>query len=502
MTFRQTAMLTTLLSTALNCGGVDRAGNHTCRSHSIPANPAAMTFRQDSSMTEISLNGAFAATALTRLTEEGDGLLAGGVAVESFRHLGRNVTVWGNARFKSVMTRDVSWNNSIDYDLVGPYVIGDPQGGDLTRRGYDFGGGYAGHSGSWSWGAEASYRAEIAYRDRDPRDKIVVSDLKGSLGGCFSSVKTNMAIGLSGNFRIYSQSAEIEFYSPVNDIPTYAMTGLGSFYPRFSGNSGRNTAYSGAGFGTSVSLFPVKFSRHQVKGEINLGHMAVRQFLRDFNNLELTRTSTWMIEAEFGMLFGPVCRRYGFIVSGSHRRKTGTENLLGPSSGNSYPKIGERENYQSELLGLQAELPLEMHFGIHDRLEATITGSFSKVSERLNSPRRRAATRNVTPGVTTRWRHGFRGGTSIAISAAISRRFTTPEEISLDGIDPSTGILTALERNISLMTSDITGYRLAVRAGIPVKSLTVFVNAAWERLDFARRCGSADYLSMSIGIGL
>ena len=47
--------------------------------------------------------------------------------------------------------------------------MGDSVGGDLRTEQYRFQGGYAGRAGRIVWGAEAAYRATLAYRQVDPR---------------------------------------------------------------------------------------------------------------------------------------------------------------------------------------------------------------------------------------------------------------------------------------------------------------------------------------------
>ena len=58
-------------------------------------------------------------------------------------------------------------------------------------------------------------------------------------------------------------------------------------------------------------------------------------------------------------------------------------------------------------------------------------------------------------------------------------------------------------RDISLTTSDITAYGLSAKVEFPVvDSAALYLKAAWERRDFSRRCGSADYATISVGINL
>ncbi len=498
-----------LASGAVVRGWMEDGVAMTFRREAVSDNPAAMSSKSPFSATRIGLEGEISDTGHTLPAEIGEGVMSGSVVAESYRHLGSATTVWGHARFNAGKIKDVEWNNSADYELVGPYVIGDPVGGDLTGRSYDFGGGYAGMSGRWMWGVAASYRAAIDYRGRDPRDKIIVSDLNASAGGGFRPGNSPLAVGLSGSVRVYNQNAAIEFYNPVNDIPTYAMTGLGTYYPRFSGNSGRNTAYSGVGFGLSASLFPVG-SRLSlpVRGGIDVSRIRLRQYMRDFNNLELTHTSTTSVSGEYAMLMGDVneaacALTYGFELRGEYRVKTGTENLLGSSTGNNYPKIGERDNYRKALFNAGLTVPLEMRFSANDRAGVSAGVSFGSVSERVTEPSRKVSASGITPTIGGKWGHRFPGGSFLTIRADFSRRFTSVGTVSLSALDSDTSLGDAVMRDIALLTSDVTSYGVEARVEVPlVDSAAVYVRVQWRREDFARRCGSADYATLSVGIHL
>lgn len=486
----------------------------TFRADATCANPAASSYRHPFSITRLSAEGRLSDTGNTLPAEVGDGELTGSITAQSYRRIGNATTVWGHARFLAGKIKGISWNNSADYPLVGPYVIGDPVGGDLARRSYDFSGGYAGRHNGWMWGVEASYRAAIDYRGRDPRDKIVVSDLNLSAGAGFRPGDRRWGIGLSGRARIYNQSAAIEFYSPINDIPTYAMTGLGSYYPRFSGNSGRNTAYSGAGFGATLSLFPIrggvttKAEGRIAKGEIRADYIRLRQYMRDFNNLELTHTATLSMAAEIGVLFGAVSPAstgfcYGFTLHAQLIDKRGTENLLGTGTGNSYPKIGQRDNYISSDVCVTLQLPGEWRISGRDRLTAMLSGSYMHRSEKLTDPARRVSAQSVTPRLAAGWAHRFANGTVLTTDATFSQRLTNPGNITLTGLDPDSDLGWAVWRDIATVTSDITSYGISAKVVLPLdSSAALVVKAAWLREDMSRRCGSADYLNLSVGVTL
>ena len=257
------------------------------------AMPASMPFLAPFSLTGISLGGIWQSAADTQIAENGSGQITGSVIASSYRQLNSSTTVWGHADFTAGKLRDIAWSNSADYSVVGPYVFGDSVGGDLVRRQYTFSGGYAGRKNGWTWGVEADYRAGLDYRARDPRDKIVVSDLKGKISASRRIGASPFAVGLGGGIRVYNQTANVEFYNPLSDITMYMMTGLGTTYRRFSGNNGKNTAYTGFGWDVTASLFQIAGVPDRFYLNLDGGNMHMRQFLRDFNNLELTFTDTF-----------------------------------------------------------------------------------------------------------------------------------------------------------------------------------------------------------------
>ncbi|MDE6395631.1 MAG: hypothetical protein K2K77_09830, partial [Duncaniella sp.] len=205
----------------------------------------------------------------------------------SYTRLSPSSCVWGSAGFRTGVTRDVRWTDCIDYLRVAPYVLGDAVGGDMSSREYTFSGGYAKEFGRWSVGAEAAYRAEIAYRDRDPRIKTVVSDLTVGLGTSYA-VSRRYVLGLDAAIDIYRQNCDLDFYNPVNDINTYPLTGLGTYYKRFTGNTNKNSGYQSDGYSAGLQL--VSADGYGINSSVDISHSRMEQRLRNYNNLTLGMT--------------------------------------------------------------------------------------------------------------------------------------------------------------------------------------------------------------------
>lgn len=482
------------------------------------ANPAVMPYLLPSSLSDISLGGRWNHDGDTRPVEEGTGELSCRVMASSYNRLSPAITVWGHARFTAAKIRDVKWTNATDNSLVGPYVFGDAVGGDLVSRSYDFSGGYAGSAGAWTWGAQGAYRAQLDYRNRDPRDKIVVSDLNLALGGTRRLGRLPLAIGVATRLRIYHQTTDLQFYNPLNDIYTFALTGLGTIYPRFSGDDEIALAYNGTGFGADLTLSSTAVAAQQYAARISAGHIRIRQFLRAYNNLELTHTSTDSLSIQLSALTTAGCARFGATLRGTLFRKTGTENIFGTSSGNTYPVLGSRDNYRHTSTLLQLSLPGSFTLGKSDRLISAIGGDWEHNSQKVTSPHREITVNRFSLSTSHSWWHTLSQKTALEVKAEAAHCFVNPQTILLgNGSTDETGTeATAAEpgnamealhaatlHNAAVATSDVTllllgaGFRVALSQGGVLN-----IHADWRHSLFNRQLGDADRISLCIGVTL
>lgn len=478
-----------ILSTFLTCWSVDR-DDHTVSS--------LLPYLHDDSYAKFTLGGVISSTGLTQSAETGCGKNLGYIAAESYRHLGGSNTVKGYAKFTTGKIKDVSWNNSADFELVSPYVIGDPVGGDLTERGYDFGGAYAWNNRKWSIGVSAGYRAELFYRQRDPRDKITVSDLNVAISGSMRPGCGIYAVGVETDIRVYSQSSQIEVYSPTVNIPTYAMTGLGSWYPRFTGNSSESTAYSGFGYGITLSLLPIGEPSYATDAYIRFGNTDMRQYLREINNLHLTSLHILDMSAGISVLFrhhSGYIRPAGYL---SLYNKTGDENLLGQATGNSYPVIGSRENYYKKRLNVGIKADSKTVIG-RSSVGVAIGAEYYSRQERLISPSRTVNTDGIIPRLNVEWSYNIGESKCLSISGNVLHRFTHTGDMSLDlGTDAAiTGSL--MERNIAVIRSDFTTFGIGVTYSRPIfNGLTGAVSGRWQHSSYDIPDGNVNQFSLNI----
>ncbi|MDE6377496.1 MAG: hypothetical protein K2K72_01995, partial [Duncaniella sp.] len=248
----------------------------------------------------------------------------------------------------------------------------------------------------WSVGAQGSYRAEIASRDRDPRLRAVVSDLCVE-AGCTRRISGSYIVGVKGALDIYRQNCDLTFYNPINDINTYPLTGLGTVYRRFAGNSNEATGYQADGVRAGAQVIPT--GDHGFNCSIDYFHERLEQRLRDYNNLTLARVAHSSIEGLLSYTFrlnsGVGVVPSVKVVSDTRR---GSENLFGTAIGSGYDVIGERDNYRRSCTLVSASVPGEFSRGA-SRLFFTPSVTGTKVSCRVIDVDRRVSVSGLTPGL-------------------------------------------------------------------------------------------------------
>ena len=204
----------------------------------------------------------------------------------------KSSTLWGAAFYNNGKVLSPVWNETSDAALLYPYLTADSIGGDMNLERYSFMGGYADHSGKWSWGAEIGYLAGLYYRSVDPRPKNITGllSLKGGAGYMLTPAY-NLSFGLSASR--YQQSNEISFVSETYESKIYHATGLGTHYVRFAG-TGKNSRYAGWRYGASLGLTPTAYPGFVAA--VSAEWFRFEKTLLDLNRLPLVEASDFDIK--------------------------------------------------------------------------------------------------------------------------------------------------------------------------------------------------------------
>lgn len=423
-------------------------------------NPATMTLRDSVSISSAEARWDRAHSGKAVMEQLGDGHSLYSLSARSYMRLEGGGAVWGGADFTTGTYRDIRWNNCLDYMRVAPYVLGDATGGDLDTRRYRFSGGYAARLRRWTLGVEARYRAEIAYRKRDPRVKTVVSDLD-LIAGASLRVGSGAVIGLTGGVNVYRQNCDLDFYNPINDINTYTLTGLGTYYRRFMGNTNKNSGYESLGWSAGVQWQPAGRTGLYVHALYHGYRMEQR--LRNFNNLTLGYSDNSIVSAGIAYV-ADVSESLTIYPSLDFQlfSRRSTENLFGTSSGASYDKIGSRSPYRHRVGRFGLSLPATLR---HGRSYFTLIPGVDCHGSRESyaDPRRILEVKRLTPRLAL----GYSGRLSalwlVETEVEASYGLTLSSDCLLEGLDESEPLGRSVVANFAMQSSDLAEVRVAAK---------------------------------------
>jgi len=419
-----------------------------------------MYFRDSIQLSTVDARYDFLESSQAVMMQLGTGHNLAGLSATSYMPLSDRAKVWGNATFTTGQYRDIRFTDCIDYMYIAPYVLGDESGGDLNTRCYEFSGGYARNFDRVVIGADLQYRAEIAHRNVDPRIKTIVSDLHIRAAVSYRLSRLYTA-GVSIGADIYNQDCDVDFYSPVNYISTLTLTGLGTYYKRFMGNTNKNSGYHSTGFKAGLHLLPL--SGNGVFVNLDFSTYRMEQQLRNYNNLILGYTDNHMLQTRviYRTSADATFRCAPGALAGMMLRK-GTENLFGTAAGASYDKIGSRSPYSHDICFARVECPVQATFG-HNTISATPTAAYMLSKESYTDPQRRLEASRVSPGLTLDYRMLTSGKWAYSTSLAGILDFASAKERVLTALDADTALGRSVIHNFDMLSADAR--TLAVSAG-------------------------------------
>ncbi|MCM1077254.1 MAG: hypothetical protein NC411_07840 [Bacteroides sp.] len=392
------------------------------------------------------------------MEQTGTGHTIFSIGADSYTRLGKKQAVWGDAYFKTGKYHDIRWNNCLDYDRVAPYVLGDGTGGDMNTRHYSFRGGYSALVGKWTLGIEAAYRAEIAYRDRDPRIRDIVSDLDITLGASLN-VGNAYSIGIHGTFNTYNQDCDLDFYNPINDINTFTLTGLGTYYNRFMGNNNKDYAYVSTGYSGGVEI--VSLNGTGLYASVGYNHYGMDERLRSFNDITLGFTDNNTLSFLAAYRVGLTDRlTLQPLAEGKIFNRKGTENLFGTSSSASYEKIGSVSPYKHDVTDLRFSLPLQMKLSRGKFLTAVPGVGYISDDESYTDPVRKLSASHIVPALMMTYSGITSGKYLIECSLDGSYAIASSKTPVLTGLDRDSALGQCVVNNFAMLQCD----RLSVGA--------------------------------------
>lgn len=305
-------------------------------------NPAIYGSAFQFTQNELKLTGDYSHASAPLLLEKGDGHSAIEAKTTAYIRLSNHTTVWGKASYTTKRTNNIRWNSTSDYDLLAPYVLADTVGGNTLGERYMFSGGYSTSIGKWYVGAEMLFRAEQEWRKRDPRMRGIVSDLTVKLGTTYK-VTDNYQIGaaLSGN--IYKQSNDVDLYNEQGGAAQYIMTGLGTYYKRFSGFAS-DINFKGSGATLLLSVLPI--TQHGFYGNIMFESNRYKRISNEYNSLPLTTLYNNNVAATMGFRNKGTKSLWTTFIHYAFDCQHGDEHIAGNAIAGVYPVLADLTMYK------------------------------------------------------------------------------------------------------------------------------------------------------------
>lgn len=248
-----------------------------------------------------------------------------GIKTNSYQKLNSSKALWGSASYQNLKTKNIKFNENLDFDRVAPYISSDSVGGDLDIEKYQFLGGYSQKFNKITIGAQASYNAQLGARARDPRVNNLTSELNLKVGVNYAIYK-NFDLALFAEGERYLQNSKIRFASKIGQPLVYQMTGLGFYNNLFSGGtSSLTTVHEEFGYKVGGQINHNKGKDFYVLAQIGQSSM-----LKSYNGsgnryYDLADLDNDYLELEGAKFFQINDQRIGFKVNYLSNQTTGKE---------------------------------------------------------------------------------------------------------------------------------------------------------------------------------
>lgn len=176
------------------------------------------------------------------------------INIESFQKKDNNLNLWGKFQYENIHTKNVNFNETLDYDYLYPYIMSDTVGGNLTNEHYMILGGLSKTHNKTTYALETSFIGKQSIRQRDPR----INNISSNFNATFSIARKaspNYTLGLALIGERYFQKAKVSFNSELGRPSIIHETGLGNYNKIFAGIRD-NSEYLGYNYGLSLHYVP------------------------------------------------------------------------------------------------------------------------------------------------------------------------------------------------------------------------------------------------------
>lgn len=317
------------------------------------------------------------------LPQKGSGLKGFYIDASSYYKRKNKLTLWGNANYSNHTTLKVKYNESLDYDLIYPYVMADTVGGDIKLESYAISGGLSKQMGKVNYGFKAGYFGQQNYRDRDPRPNNISSKIDIALSAAITVNKSyKTALNLEGGK--YNQRNALSFVNELGYPLIYHDAGLGAFNTMLAGD--RSTAYVNAtSWSPSISLVTIKEKGFLFKTGYH--QFALQKRLSDINdNIAVAAEDIFFVD--FGYVKNRAKTTFVLVLNTKMKERKGTEAIFNNTGGSyGYQKIAEKLSFTDDVKTIGLSGSLEKKFNTYSWALGS-TASFEQHEMRYITPAR------------------------------------------------------------------------------------------------------------------
>lgn len=406
------------------------------------------------------------------------------------------LTLWGNANYSNQTAIKVKYNESLDYDLIYPYVMADSVGGDIKMESYNISGGLAKKAGKMEYGLTTGYTGVQNYRDRDPRPNNISSDINAALSAALSLTEQyKLALTVKGNK--YNQRNRLGFENVLGYPLVYHDAGLGAYNIMLAGD--KMIAYINATSWSPVItlvtskeqgiLLKTGYHRFNLQKRLddikeNISTANENRFFVDMGYAKNTEHATYLLQ-----------------MSAAFKERKGIEAIFNNSGGSAgYQKIAERESFIDDVKEIGIKSVYEKKHAAYS-WSAGVNGLLAQQEMRYVNPLRTLSYNSFTIS-------GFVNGTvklkksTIRGRFDVVKRFVNDASYSWADVQASTGIADMLTKNYLFYTSSFYSLCPALNISMPVsKTLVLYcdISSRFTKYDVAQNNTGKEFI---VAIGL
>ncbi|KFF23430.1 DUF6850 family outer membrane beta-barrel protein [Chryseobacterium vrystaatense] len=382
--------------------------------NNLTSNPANMHGARKYSITTFKLVTEHTDTP-NEIQQKGKGKNLWGAEAHSLQMLDPKTTVWGSASYTQGKTKHMVWNENADYDLIYPYVAADSVGGDMKFENYSFSGGYSRAINSYTVGITGSYRANLSYRDIDPRPKNTSANFSLTVGAN-KLMFEKFRIGAYAEGEKYTQKHDLSFVSNQGFPTIYNMSGMGNYNELLSGKL-RQAYYEGWSYGGGLQIFEANNRNWYLN--VGLKKLILDKLLTEYTDLNASKIDEQRMNLSLGKLFDTGKLVWGIFADGSITERKGTENLFLNENSRNYIQIGTVERYNHKITNAIIKGLLQTE---NAGVKSSLTPFFGWIqeTEKYSNPRSVVELNRMVYGADYRWLKTFSRDLALSVSLGLS----------------------------------------------------------------------------------